>query len=141
MIEKVFFFVNNSRIAWWYGYFYVSLRLIFIGPDMKISKFVTAAFLAVIVSNVSAHKSLVGIVSVQDSVKSVQVGVISSVATDGGHGLQLSGVSNASAQTFNGLQLSGVSNITNGMDRGLQLSGLLNVSEAIRCYGDHQYIK
>ena len=27
MIEKVFFFVNYSRIAWWYGYFYVSLRL------------------------------------------------------------------------------------------------------------------
>ncbi|MBP5570724.1 MAG: hypothetical protein J6X46_06875 [Prevotella sp.] len=92
-------------------------------------------------SNVSAQKSPVGIVSVQDSVKSVQVGVISSVATDGGHGLQLSGVSNASAQTFNGLQLSGVSNITNGMDRGLQLSDLLNVSEAIRCYEDHQYIK
>ena len=58
-----------------------------------------------------AQKSPVGIVSVQDSVKSVQFGVISSVAADGGHGVQLSGVSNASARTFNGLQLSSVSNI------------------------------
>jgi hypothetical protein len=78
-----------------------------------------------------AQRSPVGIVSVQDSVKSVQFGVISSVATDGGHGLQLSGVSNASAQNFNGLQLSSISNITNGMNRGLQLSGILNVSEAM----------
>ena len=96
-----------------------------------ISKLVTAAILAVIVSNASAQKSPVGIVSVQDSVKGFQFGVISSVAPDGGHGVQLSGMSNASAQTFNGLQLSGVSNITNGMDRGLQLSGILNVSEAM----------
>ncbi|MBP5712824.1 MAG: hypothetical protein J6W77_07570 [Prevotella sp.] len=41
------------------------------------------------VMNVQAQKSPVGIVSVQDSVKSIQFGVISSVATDGGHGLQL----------------------------------------------------
>lgn len=34
-----------------------------------------------------------GIVSTQDTVKAVQLGVISSVAEDGGHGLQLSGVS------------------------------------------------
>ena len=96
-----------------------------------ISKLVIAAIMAVIVGNAYAQKSPVGIVSVQDSVKTVQLGVISSVAPDGGHGLQLSGVSNASAQTFNGLQLSSISNITNGMDRGLQLSGLLNVSEAM----------
>ena len=83
---------------------------------MKISKFVTAAILAILVSNVSAQKSSVGIVSVQDSVKGFQLGIVSSVAPDGGHGVQLSGMSNASAQTFNGLQLSGVSNITNGMD-------------------------
>lgn len=78
-----------------------------------------------------AQKSPVGIVSVQDSVKSIQFGLISSVATDGGHGLQLSGVSNASAQRFNGLQLSSVNNIVNSMDRGLQLSAILNVSSAM----------
>ena len=78
-----------------------------------------------------AQNSPVGIVSVQDSVKSVQLGIISSVAAEGGHGVQLSTVSNASAHNFNGLQLSGVSNITNGMDRGVQLSGILNVSSAM----------
>ena len=73
-----------------------------------------------------------GIVSVQDSVKSVQVGVISSVAADGGHGVQLSGVSNTSTHQFNGLQLSSISNITAGMDYGVQLSGILNVSSAMQ---------
>ena len=77
-----------------------------------------------------AQKSPVGIVSVQDSVKSVQVGVISSVAADGGHGVQLSGVSNTSAHRFNGLQLSSINNITAGMDHGVQLSGILNVSSS-----------
>ena len=82
-------------------------------------------------SPVWAQNSPVGIVSVQDSVKSAQLGIISSVAAEGGHGVQLSTVSNASARNFNGLQLSGVSNITNGMDRGVQLSGILNVSSAM----------
>ena len=90
-----------------------------------------AVVMAVASSNACAQKSPVGIVSVQDSVKNIQFGIISSVAPDGGHGLQLSGVSNASAQNFTGLQLSSVSNITNGMDHGLQLSGILNVSEAM----------
>ncbi|UKK54325.1 DUF3943 domain-containing protein [Prevotella sp. E2-28] len=70
----------------------------------------------------------VGIVSVQDTVKCVQFGIISAVAPDGGHGVQFGGVSNTSANTFSGLQLAGVSNITQGMDKGLQLSGILNVS-------------
>jgi len=82
-------------------------------------------------SHIYAQNLPVGIVSTQDTVKTVQLGVISSVAEDGGRGLQLSGVSNTSAHTFNGLQLSGVSNITRGMSRGLQLSGLLNVSSAM----------
>ena len=82
--------------------------------------------------NVQAQNSPVGIVSVQDSVKSVQFGVISSVATDGGHGVQLSGASNTSAHNLNGLQLSAISNITAGMDKGVQLSGLLNVSSAMQ---------
>ena len=83
-------------------------------------------------TTLQAQKSPVGIVSVQDSVKSVQVGIISSVAADGGHGVQLSGFSNTSAHKFNGLQLGAVSNITTGMDKGFQLSGLLNVSSAMQ---------
>ena len=98
---------------------------------MNTIKTISIAAVMMIAVSAQAQKSPVGIVSVQDTVKSVQFGVISSVATDGGHGLQLSGVSNASAQTFSGLQLSSVSNITNGMDRGLQLSAILNVSEAM----------
>ena len=74
----------------------------------------------------------VGIVSVQDSVKSVQFGVVSSVAIEGGHGVQLSSMSNTSAHTFNGLQLSAINNITQGMDKGVQLSGILNVSSAMQ---------
>ena len=81
--------------------------------------------------NVQAQKSPVGIVSTQDSVKSVQFGVISTVATEGGHGLQLAGVSNTSAHVFNGLQLSALNNVTGGMNRGVQLAGLLNVSSAM----------
>ena len=94
----------------------------------KIKLLTIAAIMAAVNGHVCAQKFPVGIVSTQDSVKSIQFGIISSVATDGGRGLQLSGVSNTSAHVFNGLQLSGVSNITTGMSRGLQLSGILNVS-------------
>ena len=97
----------------------------------RIVTLATAAVLTAAV-NVQAQKSPVGIVSVQDSVKSVQVGVISSVSADGGHGVQLSGVSNTSAHQFDGLQLSSISNITAGMDHGVQLSGILNVSSAMQ---------
>ena len=95
----------------------------------KILTIVVAALLAV--TNAQAQNSPVGIVSVQDTTKSVQFGVISSVAVDGGHGLQLSGISNTSAHNFNGWQLSSINNITNGMDSGMQLSAILNVSSAI----------
>ena len=94
----------------------------------KILTVITIAMTAVTSSHVFAQNFPVGIVSTQDTVKGFQLGVISSLATDGGHGVQLAGVSNTSAHSFNGLQLSGVSNITSGMDRGLQLSGILNVS-------------
>ena len=94
----------------------------------KILTVVAVAIMIVTSHAVFAQNIPVGIVSTQDTVKAVQFGVISSVAEDGGHGLQLSGVSSMSAHSFNGLQLSGVSNITRGMDRGLQLSGILNVS-------------
>jgi hypothetical protein len=80
------------------------------------------------VAGAQAQRFPVGIVSVQDTVKSFQFGVISSVAPDGGHGFQFGGVSNTSGHKFNGLQLGGISNITKGMDKGLQLSGVLNVS-------------
>ena len=79
-----------------------------------------------------AQRFPVGVVSVQDSVKSVQLGFISSVATDGGKGLQLSTLSNTSAHPFNGWQLSGITNIATGMDKGLQLSAILNVSSAMQ---------
>ena len=74
----------------------------------KITTLVTAAVFTTLI-NVQAQNSPVGIVSVQDSVKGVQFGVISSVAADGGHGLQLSGLSNTTAHKLNGLQLSGIS--------------------------------
>ena len=80
---------------------------------------------------VMAQKTPVGIVSIQDTVKSVQVGVISSVATDGGHGVQLSVVSNAVSHRFDGLQLSIINNIIQGMNQGVQLSALLNVSSCM----------
>ena len=97
----------------------------------KVITLATAAVFTAVV-NVQAQKSPVGIVSVQDSVKSVQLGAISSVATDGGHGVQLSTVSNTAAHKFNGLQLSAVCNITAGMDKGVQLSAVLNVSSAMQ---------
>ncbi len=96
---------------------------------MRKSLAIVAVFLITAVDySIWAQNSPVGIVSVQDSVKSIQFGVISTVAPDGGHGVQLAGVSNTAAHRFNGLQLGGVSNITQGMERGLQLSGILNVS-------------
>jgi len=97
----------------------------------NIKTMATAVLMTLVGGTVSAQRFPVGIVSSMDSVKSVQFGVISSVAANGGRGLQLSGVSNMTAHLFNGLQLSGVSNITKGMNRGLQLSGLLNVSSSM----------
>ena len=99
---------------------------------MKKIKMLTIAALMVATSgHICAQNFSVGIVSTQDTVKSFQLGIISSVAADGGRGVQLSGVSNTSAHIFNGLQLSGVSNITTGMNRGMQLSGILNVSSGM----------
>jgi len=97
----------------------------------KIIMMLATTMMAVISGNVYAQKSPVGIVSVQDSVKNVQLGVISSVAADGGQGVQLSGISNTSAHMFNGLQLSALSNVTCGMNHGVQLAGLLNVSSVM----------
>ena len=98
---------------------------------IRIRSLAVTAMMAIMSIEVYAQRIPVGIVSVQDTVKGIQLGVISSVAPDGGNGLQISGVSNASPRRINGLQLSSLSNITNGMGRGLQLSGILNVSSAI----------
>lgn len=92
---------------------------------------IAATMVAAMNVGIYAQRGPVGVVSVLDSVKGMQFGIISSVAPDGGHGLQLSGVFNTSAQVFSGLQVSSVSNITKGMQRGLQLSGILNVSESM----------
>ncbi len=83
-----------------------------------------------IICAVNAQNLPVGIVSIQDTTKSVQVGIISSVAVEKGSGLQLSGVSNVSASPFKGIQLSVVNNIAKGLPRGLQVASLLNVSSA-----------
>ena len=56
---------------------------------MMMKKSSLLLLLLVVSSALMAQRSPVGIVSVQDSVKSVQFGVISSVAADGGHGVQL----------------------------------------------------
>ena len=78
--------------------------------------------------SVQAQSFPVGILSGQDSVKSVQFGFISSVAVNGGKGLQFGSFSNVSGGVFRGLQLSGINNITCGMNKGLQFSSLLNAS-------------
>ena len=91
-------------------------------------KTLLAAAFVMAASVVNAQKFPVGIVSVQDTTKSVQVGVISSVDTDGGHGLQLSTFSNTSGATFNGVQLSAITNMTQNMHKGVQLGGMLNVA-------------
>ena len=70
----------------------------------------------------------IGIVSTQDTVKHVQVGIISSIATGASKGVQLSTFTNMSAGPLKGLQISGLSNITRGMELGIQLSSLLTVS-------------
>ena len=104
----------------------------FIPSTALICRYLTFLIFCFWIVSASAQKSPVGIVSVQDSVKSVQFGVISSVAPDGGRGVQFSGLSNTTARQFNGLQLSSVSNITNSMNRGLQLAGLLNVTSTMQ---------
>ena len=75
-----------------------------------------------------AQRFPIGIVSSQDTVKHVQVGLVSSIATGASKGVQLSTFTNMSAGPLKGLQLSGISNITRGMEKGIQLSSLLNVS-------------
>ena len=93
---------------------------------MKKLLLVAATMMAAV--SVQAQSFPVGILSGQDSVKSVQFGFISSVAVNGGKGLQFGSFSNVSGGVFRGLQLSGINNITCGMNKGLQFSSLLNAS-------------
>ena len=85
---------------------------------MKKSLLIIALFNFCIAASV-AQNFPVGILSGQDSVKSVQFGFISSVAVNGGKGLQFGSFSNVSGGVFRGLQLSGINNITCGMNKGL----------------------
>ncbi|MCR5573274.1 MAG: hypothetical protein K6F78_00445 [Bacteroidaceae bacterium] len=75
-----------------------------------------------------AQRWPVGIASVQDSVKSIQLGIISSTAIDKMNGLQLGTFANMSAAPIRGMQLSGISNISMGVERGLQVSSLFNIA-------------
>ena len=92
-----------------------------------IKLFVTAIMLFTKM-NVQAQNFPVGIASVQDSVKSVQVGILSSVAVGQMKGFQFGGFANMSAAPINGMQLSGISNIAMGVTKGFQLSPLFNIS-------------
>lgn len=69
----------------------------------------------------------IGVTSHTDSLKGVQLNVLSNYAWNV-KGLQLSGFSNISSTPLRGMQLSGITNITMGVEKGLQLASLLNVS-------------
>ena len=58
----------------------------------KFFRMVTVTIIAAISCETYAQHSPVGIVSAQDSVKNIQFGMISSIATEGGHGVQFGGV-------------------------------------------------
>ncbi len=87
-----------------------------------------ASMMAAINSNVHAQHTPVGITSSIDSVKSVQIGILSSVAVSQMKGFQFGGFANMSAAPINGLQLSGVSNIAMGVKKGVQLAPMFNIS-------------
>ena len=76
-----------------------------------------------------AQRFPVGIASVQDTARIVQLGVLSSLAASGVRGVQVSGLSSLSAGWLRGLQLSGVNNLAGGVERGVQAAALLNVSQ------------
>lgn len=77
-----------------------------------------AAAMAVLGHDVRAQKSAVGFTTNLDSVKGVQVGLLTSVAASKMSGLQFGGFANMSAAAISGMQLSGVSNIAMGVERG-----------------------
>lgn len=95
---------------------------------MKIKATFFAAAAVFFSGGLRAQQLPLGLVSFQDSLRSVQVGVIASVATEQARGIQLSGFSNMAAIPFKGIQFSGISNIASGVERGMQWASLLNVS-------------
>ena len=84
--------------------------------------------MAVVSMNVHAQRWPVGIVSVQDSVKSVQFGFLSSTAISQMKGLQFGGFVNTSAAPLQGVQLAAFNNTAMGVKRGLQLTTLANIA-------------
>ncbi len=88
---------------------------------------VAATLLTIGSTSVKAQNFPVGITSVQDSVKSLQVGIISSAAAEKMNGLQLSTLTNISGAPVKGVQISATHNYAQGAN-GLQLSVLSNVS-------------
>lgn len=80
------------------------------------------------IGNINAQHTPIGIVSMQDSIRPLQVGLAANVASGEGTGVQVAGFSNMSAMPFHGAQLGGVSNVAAGIERGAQVSALLNVS-------------
>lgn len=94
----------------------------------KILMMVAAAVMTAMSMNVHAQHIPVGVTSSLDSVKSVQLGILSSVAVSQMKGFQFGGFANMSAAPINGFQLSGVSNIATGVEKGVQLSPMFNIS-------------
>ncbi len=76
----------------------------------------------------TAQELPVGVVSHQDSMHCVQVGLAANIADRYANGLQISPFANMSATSFRGIQMSAVSNIAMGVKQGMQLGGALNVS-------------
>ena len=94
----------------------------------KILSLITAAFMVAMSMNVHAQPWPVGIASVQDSVKSIQFGFISSAAIRQMKGVQIGGFVNISAAPIQGLQFSAFNNTSLGVKRGLQLTTLANIA-------------
>jgi len=69
----------------------------------------------------------VGLLTATDSLKGLQLSLISNVADDAA-GLQLSPFSNVAYGGLRGMQLSGINNIVLGEARGLQLTGFSNLN-------------
>ncbi len=95
---------------------------------MRKTFLVAVAFVLAMSANVQAQRTPVGIASVQDSVRSVQFGLISSTAISQLKGFQFGSFATMSAAPLNGFQFSGLSNVSMGVEKGLQLSSLFNVS-------------
>ena len=93
-----------------------------------ILRIITVAIVMAMGINTQAQRWPVGIASVQDSVKSMQFGLLSTTAVSQMKGLQLGGFTNISAAPVQGVQLAGFNNISMGLKGGLQLTTLANIA-------------